>query len=159
MVKSYKLATFHFCLSEKRFLKLTLNYFILTIKLFLFTESHKTFSDDTNTSQKPKPITINLKTKKQFQKNAQCHNRTKTNYQKIIQIFNHHNHKKFRRLYKINQPNLNMAKIKCKLCDEEIAETFLGKIAGTIIKSNSKKYYICSACQKEHKNNLKEKLE
>lgn len=51
-----------------------------------------------------------------------------------------------------------MAKIKCEICDKEINETFLGKIAGTIIKSNSGKHYICSICQKENKNNFDDKL-
>lgn len=51
---------------------------------------------------------------------------------------------------------------KCELCKEEIKTTFLEKLDGTIIKTGegetSKKHYICSVCQKEHKNNLMGKL-
>jgi hypothetical protein len=51
---------------------------------------------------------------------------------------------------------------KCELCKEEIGTTFLDKIDGTIIKTGegetSKKHFICSACQKEHKDSIKEKL-
>jgi len=51
---------------------------------------------------------------------------------------------------------------KCELCNEEIKTTFLDKLDGTIIKTGegetSKKHYVCSACQKEHKKNLKEKF-
>lgn len=49
---------------------------------------------------------------------------------------------------------------KCTLCGEEIKETFLGKVDGTIIKTKEKekliKKYICPNCQKENKNNLKD---
>ena len=51
---------------------------------------------------------------------------------------------------------------KCEFCKEEIKTTFLNKIAGTIIKTGegetSKKHYICSSCQKEHKDDLVKKL-
>jgi uncharacterized protein with PIN domain len=51
---------------------------------------------------------------------------------------------------------------KCELCNEEIKTTFLDKIKGTIIKTGenetSKSHYICSDCQKEHKEKIKEKL-
>jgi len=51
---------------------------------------------------------------------------------------------------------------KCELCKEEIKTTFLDKLDGTIIKTgkgeDSKTHYICSDCQKEHKEKLKEKL-
>jgi len=51
---------------------------------------------------------------------------------------------------------------KCELCKNEITTTFLDKINGTIIKTGegetSKTHYICSSCQKEHKEELKEKL-
>jgi len=51
---------------------------------------------------------------------------------------------------------------KCDLCKQEIKTTFLDKLDGTIIKTGegetSKLHYICSSCQKEHKENLKEKL-
>jgi len=53
-------------------------------------------------------------------------------------------------------------KQKCDLCNEEIQTTFLDKLKGTTIKTGegetSKTHYICSSCQKEHKENLKEKL-
>ena len=51
---------------------------------------------------------------------------------------------------------------KCEICGNEIRTTFLEKLDGTIVKTGegetSKKHYVCSACQKEHKNNLIEKL-
>jgi len=51
---------------------------------------------------------------------------------------------------------------KCEICQEELETTFLNKIKGTIIKSgsgeNSKKHYICSKCQKEFKEKVKERL-
>jgi hypothetical protein len=51
---------------------------------------------------------------------------------------------------------------KCVLCNEEIKKTFLDKLDGTIIKTGegeeSKKIPVCSSCQKEHKENLKEKI-
>ena len=50
----------------------------------------------------------------------------------------------------------------CKLCNEEIKTTFLDKINGTIIKfsdgDKSEKIYVCSACQKEHKDKIREKV-
>ncbi len=55
-----------------------------------------------------------------------------------------------------------MAKEKCELCKEEITYGFMDKPNGTIVKikeNDSNKFvYICSNCQKEHKNKLKEKL-
>jgi len=52
---------------------------------------------------------------------------------------------------------------KCELCKKELETTFLDKIEGTIVKTGegetSKKHYVCSACQKEHGERLKEKLE
>jgi len=51
---------------------------------------------------------------------------------------------------------------KCELCKEKLGTTFLDKIVGTQIKVGtgeaSKKVFVCPACQKEHKNNLKEKI-
>ncbi|MCK4650391.1 hypothetical protein KAT36_04120 [Candidatus Pacearchaeota archaeon] len=51
---------------------------------------------------------------------------------------------------------------KCHLCNEEIKTTFLDKPKGTIIKigsgETSKKIHICSSCQKEHKEKLKQKI-
>jgi uncharacterized protein with PIN domain len=53
-------------------------------------------------------------------------------------------------------------KEKCAICNEEIETIFLNKLKGTVVKTgsgeNSKKYYICSDCQKESKNNIKEKI-
>ncbi|MBT3398260.1 hypothetical protein HOA55_05350 [archaeon] len=47
-----------------------------------------------------------------------------------------------------------MAKHKCTLCDEEIKTTFLDKLDGTFINKKP----VCSACQKEHKDKLKDKI-
>ncbi|MBT4539019.1 hypothetical protein HOI26_00110 [Candidatus Woesearchaeota archaeon] len=40
---------------------------------------------------------------------------------------------------------------KCSICKAQLAETFLGKIKGTIVKkaSSSKKYSVCFSCQKK----------
>ena len=50
----------------------------------------------------------------------------------------------------------------CIICKEELQKTFLDKINGTIVKigkgEGSKKVYVCFACQKKHKDNLKEKV-
>ena len=66
-----------------------------------------------------------------------------------------------RSFYKINFTLVYMTQ-KCELCDCEIKTTFLDKLDGTIIKTGegetSKKHFICSACQKEHKDSIKEKL-
>ena len=51
---------------------------------------------------------------------------------------------------------------RCTLCKEEIGTTFLEKLDGTVVKmgegEDSKKCYVCSDCQKEHGENLKEKI-
>ncbi|MCK5321359.1 hypothetical protein KAJ38_02165 [Candidatus Pacearchaeota archaeon] len=51
---------------------------------------------------------------------------------------------------------------KCILCKEDIETTFLEKLCGTVVKvgegESSKKHYVCSVCQKEHGENLKEKI-
>jgi hypothetical protein len=51
---------------------------------------------------------------------------------------------------------------KCELCNKDIKTTFLDKLDGTIMKTGegetSKKHYICSSCQKEHKDKLKDKF-
>ncbi len=51
---------------------------------------------------------------------------------------------------------------KCILCNEEIGTTFLNKLDGTVVKVGevevSKRFYVCSDCQKEHGENLKEKI-
>jgi len=39
--------------------------------------------------------------------------------------------------------------MKCEICKKKIAELFLGKIKGTVIKdSKGKKHYVCFECQK-----------
>jgi len=52
---------------------------------------------------------------------------------------------------------------KCELCNEEIKETFLGKLDGAVVKvkdgDKNKLYYACSGCQKKHGDKLKEELE
>ena len=44
--------------------------------------------------------------------------------------------------------------VKCDLCGKGIKEIFLGKLKGTYIKKKT----ICSDCQKEYKEKLKEKI-
>ena len=55
-----------------------------------------------------------------------------------------------------------MAKEKCEICGSELEKTFLDKLVGTIVKTGegetSKKHFICSDCQKQHKNNFEGKL-
>ncbi len=47
--------------------------------------------------------------------------------------------------------------MKCEICKKKIAELFLGKIKGTMIKdAKGKKRYICFECQKNL--NSKEKI-
>lgn len=52
--------------------------------------------------------------------------------------------------------------MKCDLCGNEIEESFLGKIKGSIIKvkegEKNKLHYVCSECQKKHKDKVKEEL-
>lgn len=42
---------------------------------------------------------------------------------------------------------------KCNICGNKIAELFLGKIKGTIIKKEgkNKQYFVCFECQKKFK--------
>jgi len=51
---------------------------------------------------------------------------------------------------------------KCELCGEEIKTTFLDKLDRTTIKTGegetSKKHYVYSTCEKEHKDDLKGKF-
>ncbi len=43
--------------------------------------------------------------------------------------------------------------MKCEICNAKLAETFLGKIKGTIVKDEKgKKHAICFDCQKKFKN-------
>ena len=52
---------------------------------------------------------------------------------------------------------------KCLLCSEKIEKDYLRKLNGTIIKlkknTSDRIGYVCSSCQKEHKNKLNEVLE
>lgn len=52
--------------------------------------------------------------------------------------------------------------MKCAICGNEIEDSFLEKIKGTIIKvkkeDKNENYYICDKCQKEYKEKLKEKI-
>ena len=44
--------------------------------------------------------------------------------------------------------------VKCEICGKKIEKTFLDKISGTYIKKKA----VCSDCQKEYKDKLKEKI-
>ena len=47
--------------------------------------------------------------------------------------------------------------MKCEICKKKIAELFLDKIKGTVLKdSKGKKHYVCFECQKNFKD--KDKL-
>ncbi len=52
---------------------------------------------------------------------------------------------------------------KCLLCSEIIEKDIFGKLNGTIIKlkknTRDRIGYVCSSCQKEHKNKLNEVIE
>ncbi len=39
--------------------------------------------------------------------------------------------------------------MKCDICRNTIRKTFLGKLMGTMVKSNGKSQYICSECQRK----------
>jgi ribosome-binding protein aMBF1 (putative translation factor) len=41
--------------------------------------------------------------------------------------------------------------MKCDICKKEIGKIFLGKILGTYVKFDKKKYAVCSECQKRYK--------
>jgi len=42
--------------------------------------------------------------------------------------------------------------MKCEICGNNIEETFLKKIIGSVVKDEKgKKHYICSECQKKFK--------
>jgi len=42
---------------------------------------------------------------------------------------------------------------KCKICNNKLAELFLGKVKGTVVKKegSSKQYHVCFECQKKFK--------
>ena len=42
--------------------------------------------------------------------------------------------------------------VKCTLCNQPIAELFLGKLKGTVVKKkdSKKQYPICFSCQKKY---------
>jgi len=48
--------------------------------------------------------------------------------------------------------------MKCDICKNEIAKSFLGKINGTYIKTSNGRKIVCNECQSMHKERLKEKL-
>ncbi len=52
---------------------------------------------------------------------------------------------------------------KCVLCGKSIEEIWPGKLRGTIVKINRKGKnilaYVCSECQREHREKLKEEVE
>ena len=42
--------------------------------------------------------------------------------------------------------------MKCELCRQDIQETFLRKMLGTVIKdAKGKKHYLCQSCQRQYK--------
>ena len=55
---------------------------------------------------------------------------------------------------------LNM--MKCGICNQEIEETFLGKIKGTVVRMKRgdkvAEYHVCDTCQKEFGEKIKEGL-
>lgn len=52
--------------------------------------------------------------------------------------------------------------MKCAICENEIEESFLEKMKGTIVKiKNGDKnieYHVCDKCQKKYKDKLRDKL-
>ena len=43
--------------------------------------------------------------------------------------------------------------MKCEICNTKLAETFLEKIKGTVVKDEKgKKHHVCFECQKKFKN-------
>ena len=54
---------------------------------------------------------------------------------------------------------------KCRICGDEIGNTFLEKLDGTVVlvkkgkEGKNEKVYVCSLCQKKHSNKLKEEIE
>jgi len=58
----------------------------------------------------------------------------------------------------INSKSSLFFMVKCDLCGQKLATTFLNKIIGTIIKDkDGKKKTICSDCQRNHQD-LKSKI-
>ncbi|HLD06320.1 MAG TPA: hypothetical protein VJC16_02180 [Candidatus Nanoarchaeia archaeon] len=46
--------------------------------------------------------------------------------------------------------------MKCELCRQDIQETFLRKMLGTVIKdAKGKKHYLCQSCQRESQDKQK----
>ncbi|MBI4148910.1 hypothetical protein HY491_00535 [Candidatus Woesearchaeota archaeon] len=46
--------------------------------------------------------------------------------------------------------------MKCELCHEQIQETFLKKLLGTVMKDEKgKKHYVCRRCQQENQDKPK----
>jgi len=52
--------------------------------------------------------------------------------------------------------------MKCDICAENIEETFLEKIKGTVIKikkgEKTKEYHVCDRCQKEYGDKIRGKV-
>jgi transposase-like protein len=52
--------------------------------------------------------------------------------------------------------------MKCELCSNEMGESFLGKLNGTVIKiikeNKTTFHYVCSDCQKKYKDKVKEQI-
>lgn len=48
--------------------------------------------------------------------------------------------------------------VKCDICGEKIAVTFLDKIDGSYIKKNGKMKAVCSNCQKKFKDKITEQI-
>lgn len=53
--------------------------------------------------------------------------------------------------------------VKCKLCSEEIKNTFLEKLDGTIVRvkteDKTELVHVCSSCQKKFKDTLRKEVE
>jgi len=47
---------------------------------------------------------------------------------------------------------------KCSICGKELEESFLGKIKGTFVRVGGKLKQVCSQCQSQYKDKLKEEL-
>ena len=55
-----------------------------------------------------------------------------------------------------------MAKTVCAVCKEEMKFGFMDKVVGTVVwvkeGESKRKVYVCPACQKKHKDELKDKV-
>ena len=52
--------------------------------------------------------------------------------------------------------------MKCAICSQDIEETFLGKLNGTVLRMKNgdkvKEYWVCGRCQKEYGDGIKKKM-